>query len=207
MGALRGGTTAQAVVVTLSRSRPPRAVQVRAQLEREVAAAAGELVSVHEATRVATEAKQEAQAQVGGQYQRPHTCVRGQAGAAVRRRDRGGPLVLSYVCVGAPVRAHKCVRGQAGARDSVTSCRSVCCRPGPRVELSSVLAENVACARAPTGGKVVCLHTPFSLAVPLLVQAAALRVAEDAEAAAFEVEVKELAACSAADEKLLQVGQ
>lgn len=36
-------------------------------------------------------------------------------------------------------------------------------------------------------------------------QMAALRVAEDAEAAAFEVEVRELAACQAADEKLLQV--
>ncbi len=44
------------------------------------------------------------------------------------------------------------------------------------------------------------------LVVPWPVQVAALRVAEDAEAAAFEVEVKELAACSAADEKLLQVG-
>ncbi len=88
------------MVVPLFCSGVPYVVQVRAQLEREVAAAAGELVAVHEATRVATEAKQEAQAQVGGQ-----------------------PRIRTRACVDREVR--KC---GSGAR-SVVSCPSVCCRP------------------------------------------------------------------------------
>ncbi|EFJ47272.1 hypothetical protein VOLCADRAFT_105235 [Volvox carteri f. nagariensis] len=139
-----------------------------------------------------------------------------QAQLLAARRDIGGHSGTQAVTV-APVKAIKALETRLDAahrrfnehiaanRDLKQQIDAATRRQAALEQVRSHLEREVASVAA----ELLAVHEVTRVAQEArqeaLAQVAALRVSEDAEAAAFEAEVRELAACQAADEKLLQV--
>ncbi|GFR50434.1 hypothetical protein Agub_g12655 [Astrephomene gubernaculifera] len=138
-----------------------------------------------------------------------------QAQLLAARRDMGGYSGAKALTV-APVKAIKALETRldgaqrrfnehiAANRDLKQQIDAATRRQAGLEQVRSQLDREV----ASLAGEVAALQEGVRVAQEArqeaMAQIAALRVAEDAEAAAFEVEVRELAACQAADERLLQ---
>ncbi|GIL53431.1 hypothetical protein Vafri_9015 [Volvox africanus] len=138
-----------------------------------------------------------------------------QAQLLAARRDIGGHSGTQAVTI-APVKAVKALETRLDAahrrfnehiaanRDLKQQIDAATRRQAGMEQVRSQLEREVAAVAA----ELLAMHEATRVAQEArqeaLAQVAALRVSEDAEATAFEVEVRELAACQAADEKLLQ---
>ncbi|GIL91641.1 hypothetical protein Vretimale_9597 [Volvox reticuliferus] len=138
-----------------------------------------------------------------------------QAQLLAARRDIGGHSGTQAVTI-APVKAIKALETRLDAahrrfnehiaanRDLKQQIDAATRRQAGMEQVRSQLEREVASVAA----ELLAMHEATRVAQEArqeaLAQLAALRVSEDAEATAFEVEVRELAACQAADEKLLQ---
>ncbi|GLC34340.1 Outer dynein arm protein 1 [Pleodorina starrii] len=138
-----------------------------------------------------------------------------QAQLLAARRDIGGHSGTHAVTI-APVKAVKALETRleaahrrfnehiAANRDLKVQIDAATRRQAGMEAVRSQLEREVASVAA----ELVAVHEATRVAgeakQEALVQVAALSVSEDSEAAAFEVEVRELAACQVADERLLQ---